>query len=90
MGAADAASARPPHPIVRPREIAANAMTLPRLAEVLASVLGRGVEDRTGLAGHFTIRLTWTSEPGGPSLFDAVHQQLGLRLVPLQSDPDTQ
>jgi beta-lactamase regulating signal transducer with metallopeptidase domain len=84
--AADAAGARPPHPVVRPREIAADAMTLPRLAEVLASVLGRGVDDRTGLTGDFTIRLTWTSDPGGPSLFDAVQQQLGLRLVPLQSD----
>jgi uncharacterized protein (TIGR03435 family) len=59
-------------------------MTMPRLAEVLSSVVGGGVEDRTDLAGHFTIRLTWTSDPGGPSLFDAVQQQLGLRLVPLQ------
>ena len=58
-------------------------MTLPRLAALLSSVLGHNVEDRTGLAGDFTIRLTWTSASQGPSLAAAVQQQLGLRLVPL-------
>lgn len=70
---------------VRPREISADAMTLPRLAAVLSSVVGGDVEDRTGLPGDFTIRLTWTSDPSGPSLFTAVEQQLGLRLVRMQS-----
>jgi uncharacterized protein (TIGR03435 family) len=79
------AGAPPAHPVL-PREISADAITLPRLAELLASVLGGDVEDRTGLTGDFTIRLIWTSaDPRGPSLFDAVEQQLGLRLVPLQS-----
>jgi beta-lactamase regulating signal transducer with metallopeptidase domain len=86
VASSDASANAPTYPAVRPREIAADAMTMPRLTEVLASVVGGGVEDRTGLAGGFTIRLTWTSDPGGPSLFDAVQQQLGLRLVPLQSD----
>jgi beta-lactamase regulating signal transducer with metallopeptidase domain len=86
IGAAGAAVARPVHDAVRPGEIAADAITLPRLATLLASVLGRDVENRTGLTGEFTIRLTWTSDPRGPSLFDAVQQQLGLRLVPLPSD----
>jgi uncharacterized protein (TIGR03435 family) len=86
VASSDASANAPTYPAVRPREIAAHAMTMPRLTEVLASVVGGGVEDRTGLTGNFTIRLTWTSDPGGPSLFDAVQQQLGLRLVPLQSD----
>jgi beta-lactamase regulating signal transducer with metallopeptidase domain len=69
--------------IVRPREISADAMTLPRLSALLASIIGRDVEDRTGLTGDFTIRLTWTSDPSGPSLSAALEQQLGLRLVQL-------
>ncbi len=68
---------------VRPGEICADAITLPRLAAQLASVVGRKVEDRTGLAGVFTVRLTWTTESHGPSLASAVQQQLGLKLVPL-------
>jgi beta-lactamase regulating signal transducer with metallopeptidase domain len=85
-GAAGATIARPGHLAIRPGEISADAMTLPRLAAVLASEVGRDVEDRTGLTGSFTVRLTWTSDPSGPSLFAAVQQQLGLRLVPIRSD----
>lgn len=85
-GAAGAAGADLARPAVLPREISADAMTLPRLAALLASILGRDVEDRTGLTGDFTIRLAWTSDPSGPSLFAAVEQQLGLRLEPLRSD----
>jgi uncharacterized protein (TIGR03435 family) len=86
---ADAAGAAGTHPgqsVVRAGEISADALTLPRLAALLASVLGRDVEDRTGLTGDFAVRLTWTSDPSGPSLFTAVEQELGLRLVPLRSD----
>jgi beta-lactamase regulating signal transducer with metallopeptidase domain len=68
---------------VRPGELCADAITLPRLAAELASVAGREVEDRTGLAGVFSVRLTWTPESHGPSLASAVQQQLGLRLVAL-------
>jgi uncharacterized protein (TIGR03435 family) len=80
-----AAVARLDHTPLRPREISADAMTLPRLAAVLSSVVDGDVEDRTGLPGDFTIRLTWTSDPSGPSLFTAVEQQLGLRLVRMRS-----
>ena len=67
---------------MRPGELCADA-TLPGLAAQLAKVVGRKVEDRTGLAGVFTVRLTWTSASHGSSLASAVQQQLGLRLVPL-------
>jgi beta-lactamase regulating signal transducer with metallopeptidase domain len=83
---AGAAGARPGHVAVRPGQIAADAITLPRLAAVLAGEVGSDVEDRTGLTGNFTVRLTWTSDPSGPSLFAAVQQQLGLRLVPFRAD----
>ncbi len=68
---------------VRPGEMCADAITLPRLAGRLAAVLKRPVDDRTGLAGVFTVHLTWTAESPGASLGSAVQQQLGLRLVPL-------
>jgi beta-lactamase regulating signal transducer with metallopeptidase domain len=80
---AGATGARPRDAVVRAGEISADAITLPRLATLLASALGRDIEDRTGLAGDFRIRLTWTPEVFDFSLLTAVQQQLGLRLVPL-------
>jgi beta-lactamase regulating signal transducer with metallopeptidase domain len=88
-GAGGAAEARLVSITVLPREISAEAMTLPRLAAVLSSVVGGGVEDRTGLSGDFRIRLRWTSDPNGPSLFDAVQQQLGLQLVKVRPSPES-
>ena len=54
---------------------------------------GRTILDRTGLNGIYDFTLTWAPEqldasttpdstPSGPSLFTAVQEQLGLRLVP--------
>ncbi len=37
---------------------------LQMLATVLSNQLGRPVLDRTGLKGHFDIRLEWTPDPG--------------------------
>jgi uncharacterized protein (TIGR03435 family) len=56
------------------------------LAQALHSVTGRPIVDRTGLAGNYDFTLEYDREvPGddGPhlSLFDAVRQQLGLKLV---------
>ena len=60
-----------------------------------ASADGRLVVDKTGLSGRFALNLTWTPEqmptvappsgippidPNGPSLFTALHEQLGLKL----------
>jgi uncharacterized protein (TIGR03435 family) len=67
------------------------------LAEELAKVVGRDVFDRTGIAGRYDLKLKWTpydgaspianesAAPGadsGPSIFTALEEQLGLKLVP--------
>jgi uncharacterized protein (TIGR03435 family) len=60
-----------------------------KLADALSAILKRKVFDRTGLAGDFDIKLKWTSDSsapgnpppdGGPSIFTAVEEQLGLKL----------
>lgn len=58
-------------------------MILPILTQSLASVLGRPVNDETGLNGYYDFRLEWTpddADPTGPSLYTAIQEQLGLRL----------
>jgi len=63
------------------------------LAAQLADVLGRVVVDKTGIAGRYKMTLIWTPDdragpPSGaaptesaPSIFTALEEQLGLRLV---------
>jgi uncharacterized protein (TIGR03435 family) len=50
--------------------------------------LGRPVLDKTDLKGPYDITLDWTPDSGtdgGPSIFTAVHEQLGLKLEPSKS-----
>jgi uncharacterized protein (TIGR03435 family) len=59
----------------------------------LSSQLGRPVVDKTGLTGNYDIKLEWardsavssedgtSTDPSGPSIFTAVQEQLGLKLV---------
>ena len=84
-GPADASGARPLQAVVRVDQISEDSMSIPWLAVQLSNVIGRDVEDRTGLRGDFSVRLSWASDMRGPTLFDAVEQQLGLRLVPVKS-----
>jgi uncharacterized protein (TIGR03435 family) len=60
------------------------------LAFELSWRLGRPVIDRTGLKGRYELTLNWTEDdvpspvPGasnGPSLFTAIQEQLGLKLI---------
>jgi uncharacterized protein (TIGR03435 family) len=72
--------------------IAAGTQTMQQLANVLQSLTGRPVTNRTGLAGAFDFDLQWTNGPvgpapgaapppdDGPSIFTALQEQLGLRL----------
>jgi uncharacterized protein (TIGR03435 family) len=68
------------------------------IAQVLSRYTGRPVIDETGLTGTFKCELSWTpdenegsstNQPGmsaavnsGPSIFTALQEQLGLKLVP--------
>jgi len=53
------------------------------LAKLLSSrAIDRPVVDATGLGGGFAFSLEWAPEPGDPSVFTAVQEQLGLKLEP--------
>jgi uncharacterized protein (TIGR03435 family) len=69
--------------------------TIDMLSAALANQVGRPVVDRTGLAGSFNFKLNWTPgdtillngadsvstiDQGGPSIFTAIREQLGLEL----------
>lgn len=65
------------------------------LANFLASVLGKTVLDQTGLRGNFDIRWTATHPDESPaderdtSIFRALEDQLGLKLVSKKATVDT-
>jgi uncharacterized protein (TIGR03435 family) len=54
------------------------------LQQVLISEIGAPVADESGLSGTYDLELRWTKEPTPaddlPSIFTALHEQLGLRL----------
>jgi len=71
--------------------IRTDSVTMPQLADELSNDLGadRPIIDRTGLAGSYKLRIEATPEfrsrdpqPGDLSIFTAVEEQLGLKLVP--------
>ncbi len=65
-------------------------VTMERLAIQLSSGLDRPVVDKTGLTGHYDVKLNWIPEFAGPpppgsdgvNIFTAVQEQLGLKLQP--------
>jgi uncharacterized protein (TIGR03435 family) len=72
-------------------QMVARVHTMPWLARVLSGTDGRMVIDNTGLTGHYTADLHWTANPtpspnsdpdGSISLYTALQEQLGLKLVP--------
>ena len=70
--------------------------SMPDLADELSDLAGRKVIDKTGLTGHADITLKWSddvaAEQGGPnviSIFTALDEQLGLKLVPSKGPVDT-
>jgi uncharacterized protein (TIGR03435 family) len=75
-------------------------MTPASLINILTQAAGRKVVDKTGLTELYDMELKWTPDqsllpPGteidttGPSLFTALQEQLGLRLVPETGQVDT-
>ena len=72
--------------------IRGSGVTMTQLAAELPSATdGRYVVDRTGLGGAFDVSLAWnadalsptTTSDSAPSVFAALQEQLGLRLVPI-------
>ena len=57
-------------------------MSLESFAKFLGSFVddGPAVRDGTGLKGQYEIHLTWTEGSSGPTLFEAIQEQLGLKL----------
>jgi len=55
-----------------------------RLAEYLAGQAGRQVVDNTALEGEYDFTVEWSTDdcdPSRPSVFAALEEQLGLKLV---------
>jgi uncharacterized protein (TIGR03435 family) len=80
---------------IRLGALSGKAIPLAQLAIGMAPFVHRFTVDRTGLAGRFDVELTWTPEqpnavpPDAPpadssgiSIFTAIQEQLGLKLVP--------
>ena len=72
--------------------IKADALSADLLMQLLASVSGRIVVNRTGLAGPFNIDLEYspdqTASDDKPSIFTAVQEQLGLKLESARAPVD--
>jgi bla regulator protein BlaR1 len=69
--------------------IQARFATMAKLADALGMLVGRPVQDRTGLTGTFDLEVEWPPAPGppgpgapgvGPAMLTAIEEQLGLRL----------
>jgi uncharacterized protein (TIGR03435 family) len=73
------------------RTFRARAVTIPFLADRLSVRLQRTVVDKTGLTGKYDFDLSLDlSDPSGvPSLFPALQEQLGLKLVPTKGPVQT-
>ena len=71
-------------------------VTADMLATVLSNQLGRPVQNMTGFTGVFDFTLRWTPDTGAvpassddrPSLFTAIREQLGFRLVSRRTPTD--
>ena len=72
--------------------INATDVTLTELAGLLAVQLDRIVVDNTEIQGNFDFKLTWTptqaTDLTGPSIFTAIQEQYGLRLVSTRGPMD--
>lgn len=80
--------------------LSGRSIPMSQLATTLGFFTGRFVVDKTGLAGGYDIDLTWTpdqpaappddsrSAPAGPSIFTALTEQLGLKLVSVKAPVD--
>lgn len=76
-------------------KITVQATPIEGLAVDLSNTVGRLIVDKTGLTGKYDIDLKWTpaelqeTADSGPSIFAALEEQLGLKLVPAKGPVDT-
>jgi uncharacterized protein (TIGR03435 family) len=72
--------------------IHAGGYAIPSLVFSLSGIVEKFIVDETGLTGSFDIGLEWNQDPAAasdkPSLFTALQEQLGLRLVPTTAAVD--
>ena len=76
---------------MRGAEITAHSIPFSRLVEVIEGNVHRPVVDRTNLRGLFDIDFAWASNPtdtSKPSIFTALQEQLGLKLVSARGPVD--
>ncbi len=85
-----------------PGHYTGHGVTMSMVGTLLEGSVGRDVFDRTGLAGTFDVELQWTPDQpqgpdatqppagdlNGPSIFTAVREQLGLKLVATRGPVD--
>jgi uncharacterized protein (TIGR03435 family) len=77
--------------------LTAKNLPIAMLAKVISSQLHRPVVDKTALAGNYDLTLQWTPDDAPesadanapPSIYTAVQEQLGLKLVPAKGPVDT-
>lgn len=84
----------------RPGHLEAHAYKVSNLAEQLGYMVQRTVLDKTGLTGDYDLTLDWTPEEQlqaagengadvRPSIYTALQEQLGLKLVPTKGPVET-
>ena len=79
---------------IRRGHIHLRAATVIPFAKGLSSMVGCPVVDKTGLTGRYNIDLEWAPDElqgtsdAGPSIFTALREQLGLKLVPAKAPVD--
>ena len=69
--------------------LSVNSATIADIADYIADEVGTVVIDRTGILGRFNATLRWdASRRAGPSVFKAVEDQLGLKLLATTQETD--